>query len=174
MNATLVTALIGLAGLVLGSSTTIAALSPASRRLKRLAQLVELRSSVEDVETRRRIDYATERLAHQIAEDAVMSGDRLSARLSILHWLAIISGVAWAFYVAIRVGDEPGSWYHWAQVIVALLVAGLNYFKIMSQFQRSPQKISATVEVGINERRNHQGRQSARAEGSPEGDVPAS
>lgn len=174
MNSTLITALIGLVGVVLGSSTAFAALSPASRRLKRLTQLVELRQSIEDEGTRFRVDYATERLAHQIAEDVVMGGDRISARGLITRWFGIIAGSGMAVAVAVTHSDaRDTNWFDVLQVIGGIAFAFVCYVSLLLQFLRSPQEAATTVNSALFQRRRDQLTQPTHAEGSAEGDVPA-
>lgn len=175
MNSTLITALIGLVGVVLGSSTAFAALSPASRRLKRLTQLVELRQSIEDEGTRFRVDYATERLAHQIAEDVVMGGDRISARGLVTLWFGMIAGLGMVVGVAVTHPDASDTnWFDVLQVIVGIALAFVCYISLLLQFLRSPHKAATTVNSALFQRRRDQGSEPARAEGRPECDVPAS
>lgn len=151
------------------AATLIAMLSPSARRIKRLEQLTEIRKDVEGEEALRRIDYATEHLAHQIGEDARNAGDR--PLMGMRTWFPFIPILLILLVYLVSGAMEPGAAAVLVVggIIVATWAASALGFHVVGQRLDENAKIVATE---LDQRRDHQRSQPAGAEGLTEGDVP--
>lgn len=164
-------ALVALFGAVVGSAATIAAaISPTTRRVRRLEQLIEVRKGVEDAATIQRIDYSTRQLSQQIGEAARLNGDRYypSFRRSSVVLLAVLAlgGVA-----ALAPFLDSQYW------VLALVIVGLILGAISASLTVLEHKMRQSILHGVDRELaqlgHHQRGEPAGPEGLTEGDVPS-
>ena len=154
----------GLAAVV----TLTTAMSPSSRRIKRLERLVEVRERVEGAVTRRRLDYAIESLSYQVAEDAKFLGYRVRGRLL---WSGAYAGAFGVGYLVYLVATEQTQWGF--NSILALSLTMVGYLAVLIALVFVPETIEKRVKGDLAEPRRDERDEAARPEHVPgEGDEP--
>lgn len=130
---------------IAAAATFATAMSPSSRRIKRLERLIEVRGRVEAPTTARRLDYAIDSLSYQIAEDAKHLGNRAGSRILGFSILTMSAGVFQLVYLVITKQDG-WTWSAW----MGIGFFGLGWLAVIFSVTAVPEATEKRVKEDLS------------------------